>query len=221
MKRTIFPQIFLLLITLFLVKCSDPDVLDDTNQMGDSEFYKKQESKKDTEACATIKDGTILDEFGNTIFVGFNQTGYNYQAKTYSGEMFPDTSPGWHLKWKWNDAYLSTQDCDGDNLLDIANGMDSYRGSGAWTTTKWTKTYTDKDGNKCQVSQFTKYVAVPVDAYKKDGIYFDASGQEIGQVVNSPEFEDFAKVQLIWNDPCRGINGVDYKAPGPVGLGNR
>ena len=135
--------------------------------------------------------------------------------------MYPETSPGWHLKWKWNDAYLSTQDCDGDRRLDIANGQDSYRGTGAWTTTKWTKTYTDKDGNQCQVSQFTKYIAVPVDATVNEGIFYAADGSEIGQVVISEGFEDFAKIQMIWNDPCNGINGVDYKAPGPVGLGNR
>ena len=35
---------------------------------------------------------------------------------------------------KWNDAWLSNKDCDGDGLLDRHYGLDSYRGSGAWLT---------------------------------------------------------------------------------------
>ena len=71
------------------------------------------------------------------------------------------------------------------------------------------------------MSQFTKYIAVPEDATSDGEYFYNSDKSVIGQVVNSEGFEDFAKIQLIWNDPCQGINGVDYKAPGPVGLGNR
>jgi len=192
--------------------------------MAKADQMKNDQAKKSAKAkekCTTIQDGTIVDGDGMTIQPGFNQTGYNYQAKSYSGEMLPDQYPGWHLNWKWNDAFLSTQDCDGDGYLDIANGQETYRGSGAWTTTKWTSTYTGQDGNECQVSQFTKFVAIPLDATSDEEFHYYANGEVIGQVVYAEGFEDFANVQLIWNDPCQGTNGVDYKAPGPVGLGNR
>ncbi len=221
MKAIYFLKSLLIIVAFSLLSCDGSEEMIDSKQIKSDEAFKGSKASKAKQKCATIQDGTIMDLDGKTIQVGFNQTGYNYQAKTYSGEIFPETNPGWHLKWRWNEAYLSTQDCDGDELLDIANGEDSYRGTGAWTTTKWTKMYTDKDGNKCQVSQYTKYVAVPVDAYSENGIFYTADGTEIGQVVDSEGFEDFAKIQLIWNDPCNGKNGVDYKAPGPVGLGNR
>ena len=35
---------------------------------------------------------------------------------------------------KWNDAWLSDVDADGDGLLDRHLGFDSYIGSGAWLT---------------------------------------------------------------------------------------
>jgi len=201
------------------ISCDNSEDISDSLQSKNKNT--EQAAAFEKENCTSIQSGEILDYNGDIIQLGFNDAGYNYQAKIYSGEMYPESSPGWYLEWRWNDAYLSTQDCDGDNLLDFANGQESYRGSGAWTTTKWTKTYTDQDGNRCRVSQFTKFVAVPVDAYVNGDLYYDADGNEIGQVVDATGFEDFARVQLIWNDPCQGINGVDYKAPGPVGLGNR
>ncbi len=211
-------------LSLIMISCDNSEDISTSMELENDTALKSAMAKKGgaKEKCATIQSGTILDDDGNTIQVGFNQSGYNYQAKTYYGERFPESSPGWYLKWKWNDAFLSTQDCDGDQRLDIANGQDSYRGTGAWTTTKWTKKYTDGEDNQCIASQFSKFVAVPVGANAIDGIYYTADGVEIGQVVlNAPGFEDFARIQLIWNDPCNGINGVAYKAPGPVGLGNR
>lgn len=223
MKNFISIGIASVCLTLIMISCDNSEDISTSMQLENDAALKSAMAKKAEakEKCATIQGGTIIDHNGDIITTGFNDEGYNYQAKTYSGEIFPDTSPGWYLKWEWNDAYLSTQDCDDDHRLDIANGEDSYRGTGAWTTTKWTQKYTDGEGNQCIVSQFTKFVAVPVGAYAIEGIFYAADGSEIGQVVNSPGFEDFAKIQLIWNDPCNGKNGVDYKAPGPVGLGNR
>ena len=209
---------FIIILILTLVSCDDSDDVVENNQIINVEAKGNASKTKD---CATIKDGTIVDENGTIITMGFNEDGYNYQAKRYSGEMFPDTSPGWFLEWNWNEAYLATIDCDGDNRLDYANGQDNYRGTGAWTTTKWTKTYISNEGKACRVSQFTKYIAVPEDATSDGEYFYNSDKSVIGQVVNSEGFEDFAKIQLIWNDPCQGINGVDYKAPGPVGLGNR
>jgi len=223
MKKIISLGFLSLLLSVIMIGCDQSDDITESMQLEQDALLKSNQAlkAKADENCASIQSGTIVDENGETIQTGFNDQGYNYQARIYSGEIYPDSNPGWNLTWKWNEAYLSTQDCDGDHLLDIANGQENYRGTGAWTTTKWTRTYTDKEGNHCVVSQFTKYVAVPNDATSDGAMFYNPDGSVIGTVVNSPGFEDFARTQLVWNDPCQGINGVDYKAPGPVGLGNR
>jgi hypothetical protein len=90
--------------------------------------------------CATIQQGSITDSNGNPLQTGYDQWGYNYQAKMFNGfydnysrPATPVTS-GDSLMMKWNDAWLSNQDCDGDFKLDRHYGFTSYRGSGAWLT---------------------------------------------------------------------------------------
>ena len=211
----------LMSFAFLLTACDNSGDVSEQIQMEKSTFQKAVQSKVTEETCTNIQSGTLVDEKGATITLGFNEEGFNYQAMMYTGEYFPESNPGWFLEWKWNDAYLSNRDCDGDGLLDIANGEESYRGTGAWTTTKWSRTYTDQEGNYCRAYQFTKYVAVPEGAYTDSGMYYDADGSAIGRSIDSEGFEDFAVVQFIWDDPCGGKNGVEFKAPGPVGLGNR
>jgi len=93
-------------------------------------------------ACTTIQSGNLLDSAGNVITTGFDDWGYNYQAHMFNGgycDAYRDAA--WcqlykddHLAMKWNDAWLSNKDCDGDGLLDRHYGFDSYIGSGAWVT---------------------------------------------------------------------------------------
>ena len=91
-------------------------------------------------ACATIQSGTIVDSTGGQVTVGQDQWGYNYQAHSFNGYfdnyLRPSTpvTNGDHLSMKWNDAWLSNQDCNGDHLLDRHYGSNSYIGSGAWLT---------------------------------------------------------------------------------------
>ena len=92
------------------------------------------------EGCATIQDG-LLDSQGNPIVLGFDKWGYNYQAHIFNGlyENFsrpnpPVTASDFKLQMKWNAAWLSNTDCDGDGRLDRFYGFDSYIGSGAWLT---------------------------------------------------------------------------------------
>lgn len=221
MKNVPYFTALMLSCSLMFTSCQNTDDISVSLHQESNSLSKSVQGKKAGSDCARIQDGTIIDDNGETIAPGFNEQGYNYQARTYSGELYPEDFPGWNLQWKWNDAYLSTQDCDGDNLLDIANGQDSYRGTGAWTTTKWTSTYTGSDGNQCTFSQFSKFVAVPENATSDGELFYDADGNVIGQVVESTGFEDFARTQLIINNPCQGVSGIDFKVPGPVGLGNR
>ena len=220
MKTTYFLRPLLIVFIFSLYSCDDSAELNESLELEKSALQKKS-SANNTLKCAKIQDGTIVDYRGEVIPLGVDDLGYNYQAKRYNGEMFPILAPGWILDQKWNTAFRSTEDCDGDNRLDYANGEENYRGTGAWTTTTWSRTYINDDEKTCKVSQFSKYIAVPKNA-TSDGInFYDEDGSIIGQVVNAEGFEDFALIQRIWNEPCAGINGVDYKAPGPVGLGNR
>ena len=93
-----------------------------------------------TSDCATIKGGAITDTAGNPITLGYDQWGYNYQANIFNGfynnylrPPTPETSGDW-LQMKWNNAWLSSVDCDFNGKLDRHFGFPSYVGSGAWLT---------------------------------------------------------------------------------------
>jgi len=104
-------------------------------------------------SCATIQSGTITDVNGNTISLGYDQWGYNYQAHMFNGFLgnagrpTPPVTTGDRLMMTWNDAWLSNQDCGTqgldqgaftsslpDHKLDRHYLSSSYIGSGAWLT---------------------------------------------------------------------------------------
>lgn len=153
---------------------------------------------------------------------GFDEWGYNYGAHLFSGD-YCDAYQGaawcqpWvgvHLKMKWNDAWLSSRDRDGDGKLDRHHGFDSYAGSGAWTTNHMSGTYAVGD-RTCRWTYFVKIVAVPADATLDAGVWFTADGVEIGPVV----WGQFATIQSVYNDPCGGYGGIEYLSPNNAGLG--
>ena len=173
--------------------------------------------------CTTIQSGELVASDGSTIETGYDQWGYNYQARIFNGfycDSYRDAA--WcqpyadvKLKMKWNDAWLSNKDCDGDGLLDRHYGFDTYIGSGAWLTNHQSGTYEDANGNTCNWNYFVKIVAAPADAYADGGIWYNADGTEIGPVI----WGDFAIIQQVENDPCAGINGLQYNSPDHSGLG--
>ncbi len=183
---------------------------------------KKGKKKVEKPDCTTIQSGGIVDSAGNTIFVGYDQWGYNYQAKMFNGfydnasrPLIPVTEDDTILMMKWNDAWLSNQDCDGDGLLDRHYGFATYIGSGAWLTNHMWGTYEDIDGVECTWNYFVKIVAAPADAYTENGNWYTADGTEIGAVI----WGAFAIIQDITNDPCAGLHGVYYKSPAGPGFG--
>jgi len=167
--------------------------------------------------CTTIKDGTLLASNGDLLVLGYDEFGYNYQAHMFNGRYcdsdrviggaFCDVE----LMMKWNDAWLSNKDCDGDGALDRHYGFDSYIGSGAWVTNhQWG--YND-DGTKWVY--FVKIVAAPADAGNVGGIWFTADGTEIGPAI----WGSFAIIQQVYNDKSTGDHGVYYKSPASPGFG--
>ncbi len=175
------------------------------------------------QVCTTIQAGTLVTSTGDTITTGYDQWGYNYQAHIFNG-MYCDSyrNAAWcqpfkdvELEMKWNDAWLSNQDCDGDGLLDRHYGFAGYRGSGAWLTNHQKGTYLDANGRKQRWTYFSKIVAAPADATLVGGTWFAADGSEIGPAI----WGDFAMVQQVSNDTGTGEHGVLYVSPYGAGFG--
>lgn len=192
-----------------------------------SSFLVNMEAKG---GCVSIQGGTLLDSSGNVIETGYDQFGYNYQARKFNGTY--DSSDRkidgtyWgdvadyvddKLAMKWNDAWLSNKDCDGDSKLDRHFGRASYVGSGAWLTNNVSGDYYDADGNVCHYTYFVKIVAVSASDILLSGIWHDSKGVEIGPEI----WGQFAIIQSIYNDPCGGFHGVEYLSPARPGLGHR
>jgi hypothetical protein len=174
------------------------------------------------DACATIPGGTLYTSDGTLIVPGYDEWGYNYQAHMFNG-MYCDAyrDAAWCQPWKdvnlmmkWNDAWLSNKDCDGDGLLDRHYGFDSYIGSGAWETNHMWGTY-EYNGEICEWDYFVKIVAAPADATSTGGYWYAADGTEIGPVI----WGAFAIIQQVENDPCADIEGLQYSSPDHSGFG--
>ncbi len=186
------------------------------------------------EVCTTIQDGTIVDTKGNPVSTGYDQWGYNYQAHMFNGlygnASRPDTpleTDDIDLQMKWNDAWLSNNDCDGDSKLDRYYGFDSYIGSGAWLTNHQSGSYLlppNAKGKEKRVhwTYFIKIVAVPCDAYmgveadeEDTSKWYEADGIEIGPEI----WGAFAIIQEVENDPGAAIHGKQYLSPAGPGFG--
>ena len=119
------------------------------------------------------------------------------------------------LSMKWNDAWMSNKDCDGDGKLDRHYGFDSFIGSGAWLTNHQSGVYELADGTLCSWVYFVKIVAVPIGAYTDEGVWYTEDAEEIGPVI----WGEFAIIQQIENDACAGLHGVQYLSPEGPGVG--
>ncbi len=171
--------------------------------------------------CAKIKDGTITDATGNVVTLGYDQWGYNYQALLFNGYYDDFSRPatpvlsGDKLIMKWNEAWLSNKDCDGDGKLDRHFGFPSYKGSGAWLTNHLFGQYQWR-GNTYEWSYFVKIVAVPSDAVLTSHVWYTPSGARIGPAL----WGEFAIVQEVLNDPGSGDHGLLSKSAVAPGFGS-
>lgn len=218
MKKNFFILFLLLIVATLIISCETSQT--DLTQPADQN-NSLTKSNLDI-GCVSIQSGTLLTSDGAVIKPGYDKWGYNYQAHIFNGtycDAYRDAA--WcqdykdvNLIMKWNDAWLSNQDCDGDGKLDRHFGYTTYRGSGAWTTNHMTGTYT-VNGKKCKWTYFVKIVAVPLDALKSGGVWYNSDGIEIGPDI----WGEFAIVQEVSNDPCAGIHGLQYLSPDHAGLG--
>jgi len=181
--------------------------------------------------CTNIQSGELYTTDGEQLTIGFSDWGYNYQGHVFSGDYcdyHPIYRPGgiyhdWcianygdvNMLMKWNEQWMSNEDCSGDGLLDRHRGFDSYIGSGAWETNQMSGEYIDDEGNTCVWNYFTKIVAAPADAYTEDGIWYTVDDVKIGEVI----WGEFAVTMEVENDTCTGDHGFLYQSPAGVGFG--
>lgn len=207
--------IFYVFVTAIFAACTES-----TSILDEQVMLEKSKPSKD---CTTIQSGKLVTSDGSVIETGNDLWGYNYQARKFNG-MYCDSyrDAEWcqpykdiKLQMKWNDAWLSNKDCDGDGLLDRHYGNDSYVGSGAWLTNHMSGEYEDAEGNRCTWNYFVKIIAAPADATLDAGIWYASDGTEIGPVI----WGSFAEIQVVENDPCAGVHGKQYISPDHPGLG--
>ncbi|UCG46759.1 MAG: hypothetical protein JSU94_14790 [Phycisphaerales bacterium] len=122
------------------------------------------------------------------------------------------------LIMKWNDAWLSNKDCDGDGKLDRYFGFPSYLGSGAWLTNHMSGSYEIEINGKSKTAHwnyFVKIVAAPIDATLNNQVWYNSTGVQIGPAI----WGSFAEIQTVENDPFAGIHGKQYGSPASPGFG--
>jgi len=206
MRKLVYLIVVIVALGLIVVGCNPAVPL-----TGQNELVNKAKGN-----CATIQDGTIFASTGELLTPGYDKFGYNYQAHIFNGRYCDydrELGGGYcdvTLVMKWNDAWLSNKDCDGDNLLDRHYGFDSYIGSGAWCTNHQSGGEGDDHW-----TYFIKIVAVPADAYVEDGYWYTADDTEIGEVI----WGSFAIIQEVSNDPSLDEHGILYHSPANPGLG--
>jgi hypothetical protein len=165
-------------------------------------------------ACVAIKGGTIIDSTGNTVTVGFDQWGYNYQAHMFNGlyanfsrPATPATEGDVNLIMKWSDDWLSNKDCNGDYKLD--RGGES--GANANISKGWLTNHEEGDylGGDEQYHHYTYFVKIVYD----EGAACQAAsyGCIWGQ---------YNIIEEVWNDPFNEHHGVSRESlVNPAGLG--
>ena len=162
------------------------------------------------EKCTTIQSGTLLTTDNIVITPGYDIWGYNYQAKMFNG-YYCDAyrNAAWCQQWKdvrlmmkWDDAWLSNQDCDADGKLDRHYGTPAYTGSGAWLTNH--QSGLNPDGTTW--TDFVKIVAKPTATFNCASV----GAQEI--------WGEFCLIQEVTNDPSYGMHGKQLLV-NPAGFG--
>ena len=232
MKRLFFMTGMVIALAVTFISCEKNQIEESEISADLKKANKDCVSIKD--GIVMYADGHYLEN--TPLKTGYDVYGYNYQARMSNGsyaniylgragyppyegddEAYLAANPGAENHWawpsrnsnvimKWNDAWISNKDCDGDGALDRHYGYDTYIGSGAWLTNH----INEIDENGQMTNYFVKIIAVKEDATLTDGVWFSPDGTEIGTEI----WGQFAVIQEV-STP----GGLTYKAPNP-GLGN-
>ncbi len=172
--------------------------------------------------CTTIQDG-LVDSAGNPLVLGYDEFGYNYQAHMFNGRYCDsDREIGGaycdvNLIMKWNDAWLSNKDCNGDGELDRGYSCDPVNANssacaGAWLTNHQRGSCIDDDGKEHNWTYFVKIVYPPGGVVDDDNDgYDDNTG---GSII----WTSYVRIQQVSNDPCLDEHGRIF-AVNPAGFG--
>jgi hypothetical protein len=241
MKKFIYLISAVIILSLILVNCQQ-EVAPTENQNSQVISLEKKGGKFG--GCTTLQDGILTYSSGHylagqPIPIGYDAYGYNYQAHIFKGSYSnaylgglgyppyngddetylaenPTAENTWvwpyrmyEIEMKWNDVWLANTDCDGDGKLDRHVGYSSYIGSGAW------EIYSEKMSGKDGYTYKSKIVAVPADAYKEAGIWYNSKGIEIGPDI----WGEFAIIQEVQGGSGVDEHGLLYKGLDHTGLG--
>ena len=187
MRKLYYVLTGIAMILVTIVACEQASV-----EVEELQAIEKVELSGKVYKCTTIQSGTLTDKLGETITTGYDQWGYNYQAKLFNG-YYCDSyrNASWcqdyndiELSMKWNSAWMSNQDCDGDGELDRHFGFDTFRGSGAWLTNHQKGLYTYWDVQGDWVLEFDYLGKIYIHDMTIENNIFTGYGTSVGQ---SPE----------------------------------
>ena len=112
----------------------------------------------------------ITDKQDTVITPGYDNYGYNYQAKMFNGlyENFsrpsnPFTEGTENLIMKWSDEWLATVDCNNDGKLDCGLNPKTGKSDGfskGWVTNHFEGDYIGGDGESHHYTYFVKIAYV-------------------------------------------------------------
>jgi len=233
MKKIFSYSFVLSFVAMFFISCESPTTSQIENSNEINSLAKKGDFTTLQDGVILYSSTHYLA--GTPIPVGYDVYGYNYQGHVFKGSYAnaylggygfppyegsdeayladnPTVVNNWawvyrntDLLMKWNDAWISNKDCDGDGKLDRYYGFDSYIGSGAWLTNHM------KGGEGKETwTYFTKIVAAPEDAVLGGSFWYTADGTEIGSVI----WGQFATILEVESG-----SGVTYLSPAGPGFG--
>ena len=149
----------------------------------------------------------MLDSYGNTLVLGYDQFGYNYQAHMFNGTYdgsdrnldgtywgqtgdFVDDS----LIMKWSNDWLANVDCNNDGMLDRGTDETSL----GWLTNDVNGDY-DSDGDGTQDAHYTYFAKI---------VWVGTGGL----------WGAYDVIEEVYNDPVGGYTGL-YSKVGVPGFG--
>lgn len=158
--------------------------------------------------------------------LGYDEDGYNYNSHAFKGEyctVYPTSlvcaiDSTVKLSMKWNEAYIS-KDLDENGEIIRHEGFENYVGSGATLSKKYKGKYINPETNEsCTWSASLRTAAAPEGATLNltDRYWYTKDGEKI-----APRFGEYGMmaIQIVNNDDCFELSGIQFSKDGSSGLG--